>query len=73
MKKFMAVYTGNPDALAKYSQQFPDEAKRRANDQKGMEAWMKWGKAHGKASTTRTSPSSPATASRSWSACRSPG
>ena len=49
MKRFMAVYTGNPDTLAKYSQQFPDEAKRRANDQKGMEAWKKWVKAHEKA------------------------
>jgi hypothetical protein len=56
MKRFMAVYTGNPDALAKYSQQFPDEAKRRANDQKGMEAWMKWGKAHEKAIVDQGAP-----------------
>ena len=44
MKKFIAVFTGNPDSLDKYQQRFPNEAARKANDQKGMEAWMKWGK-----------------------------
>jgi hypothetical protein len=48
MKTFMAVYTGNPNALEKYQQQFPDPEKRKANDQAGMDAWMKWGEAHAK-------------------------
>lgn len=48
MKTFMAVYTGNPAALEKYQQRFPDPEKRKANDKAGMDAWMKWGETHAK-------------------------
>ena len=48
MKKFMAVFTGSPDAFAKYQQKFPDEEKRKAHEKKGMEAWEKWMKDHEK-------------------------
>jgi hypothetical protein len=46
MKKFMAVYTGSPDAFDQYQKRFPDEAARKANDRKGMEAWIKWNRDH---------------------------
>lgn len=48
MKTFMAVYTGDPAAFEKYQKQFPDPAKRRANEKAGMEAWIKWGETHAK-------------------------
>ena len=48
MKNYMAVYTGNPSAFENYQKQFPDPEKRKANDKKGMDAWMKWGKDHAK-------------------------
>ena len=48
MKKFMAVYTGTPDALANYQRKFADEEKRKAHERQGMEAWQKWVKAHEK-------------------------
>ena len=46
MKKFMAVYTGSPDALQNYAKKFASEEQRKANDRKGMDAWMKWAKEH---------------------------
>ena len=48
MKKFMAVFTGTPAAFEAYQRKFPDPEKRKAHERKGMEAWMKWGKAHEK-------------------------
>ena len=48
MKKYMAVFTGSPESLDNYSKRFADEAARKANDQKGMAAWQKWVKDHGK-------------------------
>jgi hypothetical protein len=48
MKTFMAVYTGSPGAFEKYQQQYPDPEKRKAHEQKGMEAWMKWVEDHAK-------------------------
>ena len=48
MKTFMAVYTGTPDAFEIYQKQFPDPEKRKANEEAGMEAWMKWGETHAK-------------------------
>ncbi len=40
MKKFLAVFLGSPEAMKNYRAQ--DEAVRKVNDKKGMEAWMKW-------------------------------
>jgi hypothetical protein len=44
MKQFLAVFLGSPDAMAKYMAM--DEAKRKENDKKGMEGWMKWATDH---------------------------
>ena len=49
MKKFMAVYTGSPQALESYQKRFSSEDQRKANDRKGMDAWMKWVADHEKA------------------------
>jgi hypothetical protein len=49
MKKFMAVYTGTAGSFEKWQQKFPDEAARKAQEKKGMEAWTQWAKAHEKA------------------------
>ena len=46
MKRFMAVYTGNPTAMEGYSKRFASEDARKANDRKGMEAWMAWARKH---------------------------
>ena len=46
MKKFMAIYTGSPQAIEGYAKRFPNEEARKANDKKGMDAWMKWAKEH---------------------------
>ena len=46
MKKFMAIYTGNPDAFARYQRENPDPEKRKSLEEKGMNAWIAWGKAH---------------------------
>ena len=48
MKKFMAIYTGTPDAFAKYQRENPDPEQRRKNEERGMNAWIDWGKAHEK-------------------------
>ena len=44
MKRFMAVYTGTKEGREKWQQQDPE--KRKAQERKGMDAWMKWGKDH---------------------------
>ncbi len=49
MKRFMAVYTGNPQAFDKYQKENPDPKKREAMEKEGMKAWMKWGETQGKA------------------------
>jgi hypothetical protein len=46
MKRFMAVYTGNPSALENYGKRFASEEQRKANDMKGMNAWMAWAQKH---------------------------
>ncbi len=46
MKKFMAVFTGNPGAFEAYARRFATEEERKANERKGMEAWMKWAQDH---------------------------
>jgi hypothetical protein len=42
MKRFMAVFTGSPNAFENYAKRFPTEEQRQANDRKGMEAWHQW-------------------------------
>jgi hypothetical protein len=46
MKRFMAVYTGNPTAIEGYAKRFASEDERKANDRKGMAAWMQWVQKH---------------------------
>lgn len=40
MKKFMAVFTGSPDAMAGW--QALDAAERQRREAAGMEAWKRW-------------------------------
>jgi hypothetical protein len=40
MKKFVAVFLGSADAMAKWKAM--DEAKRKQAEKAGKEAWMKW-------------------------------
>lgn len=49
MKRFMAVFTGSPAAIEGYAKRFPNENARKANDRKGMDAWMAWAKKHERA------------------------
>lgn len=44
MKTFMAVFTGNPDGMAKWNALDADT--RAAREKQGMAAWMKWGETH---------------------------
>lgn len=44
MKKFLAIYTGTADALAKWREM--DETQRRQREAEGMKAWMAWGEKH---------------------------
>lgn len=37
MKKFMAIFTGNPDAFARWQKDNADPAKRQAAEKAGME------------------------------------
>ena len=46
MKRFMAVFTGSPNAFENYAKRFPNEEARKANDRKGIEAWHKWVEQH---------------------------
>jgi hypothetical protein len=48
MKKFLAVYTGSPDAFEKFQQQFPDPEQRKAREKAGMDGWMQWMSTHQK-------------------------
>lgn len=49
MKKFMAVFTGSPTSPNHAKWKALDESKRKELEKTGIEAWMKWGKAHEKA------------------------
>jgi hypothetical protein len=44
MKKFLAIYLGSAEALAKYRAQ--DEETRKKHDKAGMQAWMTWATDH---------------------------
>lgn len=46
MKRFMAVYTGTPNAIESYGRRFKTEDERKANDRKGMDAWKAWADKH---------------------------
>lgn len=48
LKRFMAVFTGNPTAFEKWQREIPDPKKREAMEREGMQAWMKWGETHAK-------------------------
>ena len=43
MKKFMAVFTGHPDAFAKWQKQHADPKQREAAELAGMQGWCRWG------------------------------
>jgi hypothetical protein len=47
MKKFVAVFMGSADAMAKWKAM--DEAKRKQAEKAGKEAWMKWGTVNARA------------------------
>lgn len=44
MKKFMAVFTGSPDAMAGW--QALDAAERQRREAEGMQAWKRWVETH---------------------------
>ena len=46
MKRYMAIYTGNPEAFEKYQRENPDPKQREAKEREGMKAWIKWGEDH---------------------------
>jgi hypothetical protein len=46
MAKFMAVYTGSPEAHARSGWDQLDEATRKQREAAGMKAWMEWGQKH---------------------------
>lgn len=46
MKKFLAVYTGSPDAFEKFQKQFPDPQQRAAREKAGMDGWTQWVATH---------------------------
>jgi transcription antitermination factor NusG len=46
MKRFLAIYIGTEDALARAGWNGMDEAARKAREAEGMRAWMDWGTEH---------------------------
>jgi hypothetical protein len=44
MKRFLAIYIGTQAAMEQWRKL--DDATRKAREQKGMDAWMQWGKEH---------------------------
>ncbi len=46
MARFVAVYTGAPDGPNMAAWKKLDDATRKAREQEGMQAWMKWGETH---------------------------
>ena len=56
MKRFLAVYIGTEDALARARWNEMDEEKRKAVQASGIQAWMDWGKANAAAIVDRGSP-----------------
>ena len=54
MKKFLAIFLGSADGMAKWKAM--DEAKRKQAEKAGIEAWNKWGMANEKAIVDHGSP-----------------
>ena len=54
MKRFLAIYTGSPDGMARW--QALDAATRKAREAEGFDAWMDWGKANAAAILDQGSP-----------------
>lgn len=48
MKKFMAIYTGNPAEFEKWQKAHSDPEKKKAAEKAGMDGWIQWGKTHEK-------------------------
>ncbi|OGZ45531.1 MAG: hypothetical protein A3C84_04215 [Candidatus Ryanbacteria bacterium RIFCSPHIGHO2_02_FULL_48_12] len=44
MKKFLAIYLGSANAMARW--RAADEETRKAQEKAGMEAWMQWATTH---------------------------
>lgn len=56
MKKFMAVYTGSPDAQRRSGWDTLSEDERNARMKRGFDAWMAWGEKHKDAIVERGGP-----------------
>jgi hypothetical protein len=48
MKKFLAIYTGNPAEFASWQKAHSDPEKKKAAEKAGMDGWIQWGKRHEK-------------------------
>ncbi len=46
MKRFLAIYMGTEDALARAGWNEMETAARKAREEAGMQAWMDWGTRH---------------------------
>ncbi len=49
MKNFLAIYIGTEASFEKSGWNQLDDAKRKAREQQGMQAWMDWAATHGAA------------------------
>lgn len=56
MKRFLAIYIGTADALAKAQWDKLDQTKRQAAQARGIKAWMEWGTANAAAIVDQGSP-----------------
>ena len=56
MKKFLAIYIGTQDALARSQWDGLDESQRKEREAAGMNAWMQWGIMNGAAILDQGSP-----------------
>jgi hypothetical protein len=56
MKRFLAIYIGTEDALAKAKWNELDAAARREREASGIQAWMAWGNANSAAIVDQGSP-----------------
>ncbi len=54
MKKFMAVFTGSPDAMSGW--QALDPAERQRREAEGMQAWARWVETHAAAIVDQGAP-----------------
>jgi len=54
MKRYLAIYTGTPQALEQYNKL--DEATRKQREKEGFNAWMQWGERHAAAIVDQGSP-----------------